>query len=66
MTFSEAFLDELKNANDIVSVVSSYATLKKQGKNHGDAMVDILINQHFHGQKINNPHGNCDTTKKYA
>ena len=33
MTFSEAFLDELKNANDIVSVVSSYAALKKQGKN---------------------------------
>lgn len=33
MALSEAFLDELKNANDIVSVVSSYATLKKQGKN---------------------------------
>ena len=33
MAFSEAFLDELKNANDIVSVVSSYAALKKQGKN---------------------------------
>ena len=33
MAFSDAFLDELKGANDIVSVVSSYANLKKQGKN---------------------------------
>ena len=33
MALSEAFLDELKSANDITSVVSSYATIKKQGKN---------------------------------
>lgn len=33
MAFSDAFLDELKSANDIVSVVSGYANLKKQGKN---------------------------------
>lgn len=34
MMFDESFMDQLKSYNDIVSLFSSYASLKKQGRNY--------------------------------
>ena len=34
MQYSEELIEEIKNANDIVEVVSQYVTLKRNGKNY--------------------------------